>query len=199
MGVDPLTIGLAIGGAALGTFKSVEDARKQNAAAKRSSEAAKLAAAVQSKQLTEQEAQQRAQRVQEARRLRASILAAGGASGFDLSSGDFADAVAASDAYAAQDLDTLATNLKSNIDRVYSGLDAQLISIDATRQNAAGSAVTGGLSGLGAGLSLGQNVDTIMNARTRQADLLSIARGDRPETDVQAARWRNYGWNGGNG
>lgn len=182
MGVDPLTIGLAIGGAALGTFKSVDDARRQNAAAKRSSEAAKNAAAVQAKQLTEQEAQQRAQRVQEARRLRASILAAGGASGFDLSSGDFTDAIGASDAYAAQDLDTLATNLQSNIDRVYSGLDAQLISIDATRQNAAGSAVTGGLSGLGAGLSLGQNVDTIMNARARQDEIIRIRNGNASQT-----------------
>lgn len=177
MGVDPLTIGLAIGGAALGTFKSVDDARRQNAAAKRSSEAAKNAAAVQAKQLTEQEAQQRAQRVQEARRLRASILAAGGASGFDLSSGDFTDAIGASDAYAAQDLDTLATNLQSNIDRVYSGLDSQLISINATKRSAAGDGLAGGIAGLNAGLSLGQNVDTIMNARVRQDEILRIRKG----------------------
>ena len=177
MGVETIAIGLALGGSALGTFSSVEQARKQNAAAKKSEKAANNAAAVQAKQLTEQEAQQRAQRIQEARRLRASLLAAGGASGFDLSSGDFTDSVGASDAYAAQDLDTLATNLQSNLARVYSGLDAQLISIDASKRSVGGDALVGGLSGLSGGLSLGQNVDSILNAKTRQDEILRIRKG----------------------
>ena len=175
--VDPLTIGLAIGGTALGVFSSVDQAQKQNAAAKKSKKAAENAASVQSRQLTEQEAQQRAARIQESRRLRASILAAGGASGFDMSSGDFADAVGASDAFASQDLITLATNLQSNLDRVGSGLDAQLISLNSSRQSVGGSALTGGLAGLSGGLSLGQNVDRIVNDPARQAEILSLRNG----------------------
>lgn len=179
MGVDPVTISLIAGGlgAAFGTYSSVEQARKQNDAVRKSKAAAENAAKIQSRQLTEQEAQQRAARIQEARRLRASILAAGGASGFDLSSGDFTDAVTASDAFASQDLVTLATNLQSNLDRVSSGLDAQIISLNARRESVGASGLTGGLAGLSAGLSLGQNVDRIVNDPARQEEILSIRRG----------------------
>ena len=173
MGAELAIAGL---GAALGIFSSVNDAKKQNKAVRESKAAARNAAEVQGRQLTEQEAQQRAIRIQEARRVRANILAAGGASGFDLSSGDFADATFANEAFASQDLETLATNLRSSLDRMDSGLNSQIVEFNTRRQSVAGSALTGGLSGLSSGLSLGQNVNSIIRD-PNSTGVLSIRKG----------------------
>lgn len=179
MGVDPLTIGLAAGGLGLGLFSSMEQAQKQNKAVKKSVAAAHVAADTEKRQLTAQEQQAKERRIQDSRRLRASILAAGGVSGFDLSSGDFNDAVASSDAFASQDIGNLATNLTNMFARVDSGLGSQLVSIDATKRNVFGDSLTGGLSGLGAGLSLGSNIDTISNAADRQQQILDARNGSK--------------------
>lgn len=179
MGVDPVSLSVigGVAGSLFGAVSGSQQAKKKNDAAKRSEASAREAAAIQSKQLTAQEAQQHAQRVQESRRLRASILAAGGSSGFSLDSGDIVDATGASDAYASQDLATLAANLQSNLDRVRSGLDANIISIDSSRSSAAGAGLTGGLAGLGEGLSLSSHLDSIFNDPTRQAQILAARNG----------------------
>jgi len=172
MGVDPVTLGIAAISTIAGAATSAQQAHKKNDAIKRSEASAREAAAVQAKQLSEQEAQQRAARIQESRRLRASILAAGGASGFSLDSGDIVDSANANDAYASQDLATLAQNLQNSLDRVGSGLTSQLTSLSSEKASVGSSVFTGGLGGLTTGLSLSDHFDSIFNDPARQQAIL---------------------------
>lgn len=149
-------VALAIGGAAAGGYTSYESARRQNAASKASQRAARRGAAVQERQLSVQTQAEERRRLLEQQRTAARIRVLSAESGFSPESGDVASLLQQADTDAAANADILRGNLSNNLARVRSGLDADLVSLQARIQNSLLAGFTGSMQGAGVGLQIGQ-------------------------------------------
>lgn len=170
--------GLILGGAlgAVGAGASYMQAQENNKSIKRAKAATTAANDVQNKQLTAQAAQAREKRLRESAAIRGRVLAAGGASGFDIGSGDVSGLVTENTATTGIDLQTLYTNLQNRIAYGASATNAELINLDSRTQNAGLGAFQGGLTGFSTGLSLAGSYYSL-----EQASKMKAQYGDRPD------------------
>lgn len=153
MGIE--TAALIIGGvaAAAGTGVAAAGAVAQNKRVNATQDAAKRAAGVQVQQLRDKASLEKRQRAQDIQRLRGRIAVAGAESGLAGGTYDTLSTEAGSDL--AFNTGIIDQNLSSEINRVFSGLDATNTDLNNRRPSVFGQTVGGTLSGLSTGLSIG--------------------------------------------
>ena len=176
MGAE-VAIGLSIGGALLGAAASASQASEQNRAIRRSGQSAIRSANVQYGQVREQGDVELLKRRAQAEQVIGKVRVAGAESGSV--DGSFA-ALERQEAYNA-DLDRtiIKRNVKSNLERVHSGLDATLTDLGARTVNPILSAFTGGIGGLQTGLSIGTAVYGLGKLLKEESEARKLAAGRR--------------------
>ncbi len=161
MGMDPISItaiGLAIAGAATGGAGAV--IQRQNA--KEQSRNLRDAQANQQQQLVNQHQLEKRKNESQAGQLQARLRVLAGESGLALG-GSLADLSAQTDYDRALNDVILKMNLGNSMNALNSQAAGQQVQIKSQVQNPLLAGLLGGMGGLGAGLSLGQSIDTLMN------------------------------------
>lgn len=150
-----LLIGSTLASAAL----SAKQASDQNKAISRSMRSSRDAAAVQQKQITEQAAIEQAKNRNRAAQVRGRlrVLAAGAGTGMG---GSTLALLRQADYDEAINEQIIETNARHQNERLRSGLDANLLSLESRVQNVLLSTLSGGLGGFNTGLSINGAIES---------------------------------------
>jgi hypothetical protein len=160
MGVETAILLAAGATAALGGYASYEQARRQNNATQQTQRSVVRAAEIQSQQVAQAAATQRQDIVRKSQLTRDRIRILQGESGLSGGSYESLDRQVSADAqnsYARLD-----TEYVNQINRVNSGMEADLARLQGQYTNSVLAALTGGLGGANTGLSLGTGVRNII-------------------------------------
>lgn len=176
---DPITIAVAVGGLLAGT--SAVQASQQNKAIKKAEGAQRRSAAVQTKQLEDAASLEREKRIMEQRRINSRLRVAAGESGLSLGTGTSMALQNQTMADLDRNLGLIDQNLRNQTLRVQSGADANIASLQSSRQNMLLSGISGGLDGALTGLQIGGAIDTALSPEQPQPDTTALYRsGVRP-------------------
>lgn len=155
--MDPVSAGLMIGTAAFGTATSAQAARRRNDAIERSMASQSRSAAVRQRQVAEQAAVERQKEIDAAHRIRGRLRVAAGEAGVGLG-GSYAALMRQADTDAATNVDIINRNENAQQTQLRSGLEANLSTLSSRTQNPLIAGLSGGLSGLQTGLSIGGGI-----------------------------------------
>lgn len=149
MGFDPLSIGLAVGTAAIGASASRAQAEQNNAAIGRSQESLVRSTAAQQQQIADAAALEKRKLNLQSAQIEGRIRAAtGGQSGSDLA------LIRQNSITLAENLGTVDINFKNQIERIQSGHEANATQLQAGLIDPGLATFTGGLGGFQTGLSI---------------------------------------------
>jgi hypothetical protein len=152
--MDPATIAAVsaiAAGIQVGT--SVAGAASQNRAIKKSQTQAQQAAAVRSRQLSQQAAVEMMKREQESQRVKAAIRAAAAGAGAGFEGSSFAQLSTQAEIDRTVNQQIADTDLGFTLNRVSSDLSANLSSLESQRQNMLVAGLTGAAQGVQTGLN----------------------------------------------
>jgi len=152
-GISELALGLAAAGAAASAGTSIIGSQAKNKAVKESQDNARKAALEQRKQIEEAAALEKFKRRRESDQIRGRLATVGAASGAD-PAGSYAVLDNQVTTNEAINFDIIDRNRTNQINRVASGLDAQLSELGSRRTNSILNAFTAGISGAATGLSV---------------------------------------------
>lgn len=157
---DPASWALAIGAvtAAAGAGTAAYSADQNRKAVHRSQDSAKLAAEVQSRQIASAAQLEKQKVANKAQMIRGRIRAAAAAAGFD-NAGSYQSLEQQVSTDAALNTQIIGANRRAQLDRVSSGLQADLLGLGSHVTNPILAAFTGGMQGVQAGLAIGGMVD----------------------------------------
>ena len=161
----PAAAGLVIASAAASAIAAQQASQSRNRAARRSSESATRAASVQIRQVREAAQLEKDKIALQARRIRGAIRASAAAAGFE-DAGTYQGLANQAAIDAAINSRIVGINARNNIDRVLSGLDANLTDLSSRVSSPVLAAFSGGLEGAQAGLAIGGAVDRLGSSST---------------------------------
>jgi len=170
MGVESIALPLLL--SAAGAATSYIGAAQQEKQAKKAQKSTKQAAAVQTTQLNDQAALERAKALRQSRAIRARALVSAASSGFGTDSGDVDQLLQALASDTEINLDVIDQNRDNNVALVNSRKDAELASIRAKESSPFLDAFTGLFGGAQLGLGIQSGIDGI-NDRADAAKLLA--------------------------
>lgn len=164
--ISALGTGVATAGGLAG-LQAMQAAEK-NASIKRAQEAQAKAVALQSQQITEQQAVQRNQMTNRANMIQSRLRVAAGESGLGLG-GTYQALSRQADYDAAMNQKISAINAKNNIANVRSGGAANIAGLQGQMDNPALAGIMGGVQGFGLGLGLANSIGGIANSLSTTA------------------------------
>lgn len=171
------TAALSLAGAVIGGVSTYAQAQSQNAANRRSEASARAASQASMDQLVAQTAEERRKRILESQQLTGKLRAAAAESG---ALGGSFDALLQQNALDLARTDQILTdNYKAQAERVRTGLEADLASIQGRQRSSIFDTLTGTAGGAQAGLAIGNLYDSVTTYKGTKPRDPSLGYGGR--------------------